>query len=565
MSATSKPPNWPKNIKVHQREYRNWSQTIDIAQLWTCEPADANEVTLLCNWAKDQKWTIRPKGRRHGWSPLTVIEGTPSLSNVLILDTTKNLTGMTFIPRTSTAPPMVQVQTGATMDALLAFLQQQAGGQGQAPGYSFPHTPAPGDLTIGGVLAIDAHGTAIPSPPTQNSPDNFPASYGSLSNHVMAFTAMVSDPTTGEYAPRTFQRGDADAPVFLAHVGRAFLIDVTLQVIDNYNLRCQSFMNISADTLFQAPTGPSPAQNSLDYFLVASGRVEAIWYPFSTNPWLKVWTVTPTQPAGSKLTTEPYNYAFSDNLPSWITSVLKAVMSGIPSLTPDLERLFAKFTSDELGKNGLSDLWGASRNTLLYIKPETLRVTANGYAVQTRRADVQQAVHDFTTQFTSMLNDYKTNDKYPVNSPLEIRVTALDDTAKVYAPPGTTAKSPLISALSYDGLAQKNGWDVAVWLDVLTLPGTKHSDEFYTELEAWLLKRFTPPQARVFPEWSKGWAYTATNGAWSNIDFLAMIRQNFTVDRDSSDNWNREVATLKSYDRSNLFTNSFLETLFTPV
>ena len=67
----------------------------------------------------------------------------------------------------------------------------------------------------------------------------------------------------------------------------------------------------------------------------------------------------------------------------------------------------------------------------------------------------------------------------PINSPLEIRVTSLDDPAQVGVPAGTTAESPVISALSYDEEAKNNNWDVAVWFDVLTLPGTPHSDDFY--------------------------------------------------------------------------------------
>jgi FAD/FMN-containing dehydrogenase len=56
---------------------------------------------------------------------------------------------------------MLKVQSGATIDALMNFLERQSGGKGAAPGYSFPHIPATGNLTIGGVLAINGHGTAI--------------------------------------------------------------------------------------------------------------------------------------------------------------------------------------------------------------------------------------------------------------------------------------------------------------------------------------------------------------------------------------------------------------------
>lgn len=557
--GASKPAGFPKNIPLHARTYRNWSQTIVVDPLWTCEPKTPDEVVQVCNWAKAQSpvWQVRAKGIRHGWSPLTVTAKTKPNAKVIIVDTTKYLTSLSFVPATGSAPPMVVAGAGATMLDLLTFLQNQSGGHGSASGFAFPHVPAPGNLTVGGVLAINAHGTAVP---TAN--ENFTSSYGSMSNHIMAFTAVVSsDQAPYDYVLKTFQRGDPDAAAFLTHAGRAFIVSATLQVIDNYNLRCQSTMDIKSDTLFAAPVGGKAPPQSLASFMEESGRVEAIWYPFTDDPWLKIWTVTPTQPSGSKLVTGPYNYPFSDNLPTWVTSMLSWITTVAPASTPTFEKLFSAFTKASLD-NGLTDLWGASMNTLLYIKDTTLRVTANGYAIQMKRADVQQAVHDFAQQFETMLASYAAKGQYPVNSPLEIRVTGLDDTTNVYAPTGSTAPSPLISSLTYDSVAQANGYDCAVWFDVLTLPDTPYSNNFYAELEDWFEKRFTAPAARLFPEWSKGWAYTVAGGGWTDPTFLALMRTNFTTGRSATTNWNAVVATYKKYDRANLFANDFLDRLF---
>jgi len=57
------------------------------------------------------------------------------------------------------------------------------------------------------VLAIDAHGTAVPTLPN----DNFQASYGSMSNQILEFTAVVIDPdsvTPGQYGLRTLKGGE---------------------------------------------------------------------------------------------------------------------------------------------------------------------------------------------------------------------------------------------------------------------------------------------------------------------------------------------------------------------
>jgi cholesterol oxidase-like protein len=141
-------------------------------------------------------------------------------------------------------------------------------------------------------------------------------------------------------------------------------------------------------------------------------------------------------------------------------------------------------------------------------------------------------------------------------------VTALDDPAAIGGGSNLRADSPVISALSKDALDAEKGWDVALWLDILTLPGTPHSDEFYSELESWLLDRFSGDAGRTLPEWSKGWGYTSDQGAWTNSAFMDHIRRTFSVCRDDGNNWKFEVETLAAYDHSNLFTNPLLSALF---
>jgi Cholesterol oxidase, substrate-binding len=100
-----------------------------------------------------------------------------------------------------------------------------------------------------------------------------------LSNQILAFTAVVTIPGTKVYTTHTFSRGDADAKAFLTHCGRAFLLSVTLQIIENYSLRCQSFMTIPNTTLFAQPTGNAPPPGSVGEYLNQSGRIEVIWFP----------------------------------------------------------------------------------------------------------------------------------------------------------------------------------------------------------------------------------------------------------------------------------------------
>lgn len=173
---------------------------------------------------------------------------------------------------------------------------------------------------------------------------------------------------------------------------------------------------------------------------------------------------------------------------------------------------------------------------------------------------MQQAVHDLTSTFTSMLTTFAGRGQYPVNSALEIRVTALDDPAAVGV---AGAESPVISALSQSPADRAAGWDVAVWFDVLTIPGTPYADAFYAQLEAWLLQRFSGDGAgRLLPEWSKGWAYAESGGPWTSTEFMAQVRSTLSEGRSPECDWAWEAATLQAMDAAGLFTNPFLGTLF---
>lgn len=564
MSNSSAPSGFPAGIPVSQVDYENWAMMIDVPCAWTCVPQNEDDVVRVCNWAAGAGFTVRARGIMHGWSPLTVENG-ESTANLMLVDTTQMLNRIVSVePAGGGQPARVTVQTGATMDQLMAALEAAPGGNN---GFSFAHIPAPGNITVGGALAINAHGSAVPTPPN----DDFDCPYGSLSNLILAFTAVVSQPGSNVYAAQTFTRGEGDDKAFLTHCGRAFLLNVTLQIVDNYNLRCQSFMTIEASTLFAPPTGAAPPPNSVGDYLNQSGRIEVIWFPVfpflgytpPSYPWFKVWTVTPEQPSESRVVTSPYNYPFSDELPPEVTSILKSIVDGAPWLTPLFCSTSATISAAGLGLYNATDLWGLSKNTLLYVKDSTLRVTANGYAVLMKKAQVQQAIADFTSQFTSMLASYQDDKLWPINSPLEIRVTALDDPSKIVLPSGQ-AQSPVISSLSVDPVVEQNGWDVAAWFDVLTVipeGDPQQAFRFYTELESWFNSHFGEGY-RVCPEWSKGWAYTDA-GAWTNDAIIQQIRDTFTTGRAADDNWAWEVQTLAKYDSANLFTNPFLSKLFT--
>ena len=69
----------------------------------------------------------------------------------------------------------------------------------------------------------------------------------------MSLTAVVWSSAQGQYVLKTFQRSDPDIRAFLAHLGRAFVTEVTVQIAKNQTLRCQSWVDVPAAHLFAPP------------------------------------------------------------------------------------------------------------------------------------------------------------------------------------------------------------------------------------------------------------------------------------------------------------------------
>lgn len=531
--AAAELPGFPAQVALYRSAYRNWVGEITADGLWACAPAGPEQVRDVVNWAWRSGWRVRARGRSHGWSPLTITGGTTSDARVLLVDTAARLTGLALESGSA-----VRAGTGVTLEALLTFLEGH--------GLGLTATPAPGDLTLGGALAIDAHGTAVPAAGEHPLPGG---TYGSLSNRVLELTAVVWDADSGAYALRTFRREEAECAALLTHLGRAFVTEVVLRVGPDTNLRCVSRTDVPARELFAAP---GSGGRTLESVLRRSGRVEAIWFAFTEFPWLKEWTVTPVRPAGSRHVTSPYNYPFSDSVPTPVADLAgRLVADAAWYLAPELGAAQLAVASLGLAATDSADLWGPSRNTLLYLRPTTLRVTANGYAVLTGRAGVQRVVHEFTGYYRERLAAYAAQGRFPVNGSVEIRVTGLDDPADSGVP---GARAPLLSALRPS--ADRPDWDTAVWLDVLTLPGTPYAEAFLRELERFLLETYDGGHALARVEWSKGWAYT-TDAAWSDEDVLGTtVPGSFgpTV-------WGQAVTTLDRLDPHRVFGNPFLDRL----
>jgi FAD/FMN-containing dehydrogenase len=539
-AAAAAPPRFPDRIPLYQQGYENWSGEICIPDVWTAAPRSAEEVVEIANWAHRQGWRVRPKGRSHNWSPL-LLPGDSTGAGCLLVDTTQYLTRVAIDP--AGVPATVTAQTGVTMDVLLELLG--------AAGLGFTTTPAPGDVTLGGILAADGHGTAIPA---RGEPPVLGKSYGSICNAVLALTAVVWD-GAGGYRLRRFRRDEPGIQPLLTHAGRAFITEVTLQGGADVNLRCRSFFDISAEDLFAPPAQAGP--DCFQAWVTACGRVEAIWFPFTALPWLKVWSPAPCRPWLSWEIEDPYPYTFANWVSPGQSRFIEQLVSGDPSGTPAFQNLEMAAVGSGLILTGTWDIWGASRLSTLYVKPTTIRLAENGYAVLTARGNIQRVVSEYCGAYRELIHQYQDRGEYPMNGPIEIRVTGLNRSGEV-ALPG--ALEPQLSALR--PRPDHPDWDCAIWIDALTFPGTPGENRFKTELEAWLLGNYTGDYAAVRVEWAKGWGYTGS-GAWTSPGVLGgAIPASFQAGQDRDDGWGAALAALDRYDPGRVFSNAFLDRLF---
>lgn len=521
-------PGFPEDIEVYRQAYENWSGEIAVEDVWTSAPRSAADIVRLANWARSARHRLRPRGKMHNWSPLTIRD---SDSRTVLVDTTRYLTRMTLHPSRAA----VHAQTGATMESLLTYLESADRG--------FTSVPCVGDITVGGALAIDGHGASIPSRAERRWPGHM---YGSLSNLILSATGVVWSPRAARYVLRTFRRDDPRCAGFLTHLGRTFLTEVTLRVGRNPRLRCQSFTDVLASELFAKPSEAGP--RSIASYLDRSGRLEVIWYPFTDRPWLKVWTLSHAKPSESREVDAPYNYPFSDNIPVELARLADEVVTSNPERTPEFAQMCYAVTKTGLAASGAEDIWGRSRNVLLYVRPTTLRAHDFGYAILTTRRNVQRVLSELASFVSSRIAAYERRGLYPINMPLQVRVTGLDRPEDSGV---AGADAPLLSTLASPTAFPR--WDVAVWLNLLSMPGTQHANRFYRELETWILRTYIQPYALARPEWSKGWAYT-DDGPWTDRARMGRFHLTFPAE-----DWDRAVDTLERADPHGIFTSPFLE------
>lgn len=119
----------PPGVETYVQAYRNWSGEIRADAAATCAPRSVEQVVAVVEWARARGLRVRAVGMRHGWSPLTITDG--GGSGCVLVDLTRYLAEVEV--SADAGGLLVTAQTGVTMDALLARLEEHGAGLAGCP------------------------------------------------------------------------------------------------------------------------------------------------------------------------------------------------------------------------------------------------------------------------------------------------------------------------------------------------------------------------------------------------------------------------------------------------
>ncbi|RLU04215.1 MAG: FAD-binding protein [Ketobacter sp.] len=544
------PPEFPEGVELYQQTFINWARETKISGVWFCSPRDGEEVLAVANWAKDHGYRLRPMGSAHGFAPTLIPRG-HSGENVVIVNTHDYMTDI--VVNADDEVKSASCGAGAYIEDICAELEKFDLG--------LYHTTAPGGVSIAGVLAMNAHGAAIPKIGETLQPGH---SWGTLSNLVLEITAVAWNEQAGEYQLKTYQRTDPEIGPLLTSLARAFITHVKIQVGPNLKIRLQSRVDLTAAEVLAMPENETA--NSFSNLSDQYGTVDIIYYPFNPKNlvWLKTWTVTPEKPDHAREVFEPYQLSEGVSMPAWQADMLGSTLRTFPRIVPQFNKTsvdsLVDMMSNEDPETLINDLWGSAYTNTLYVQPMTPRLTVAAWGVVVARENLQRALAEWYVFFTELLADYQSRHEYPYVGPVEIRAQGLEYTDEVLIP---GAIEPTLSgARPHPDHPEKN---IIIWFAINNNPDQPLAAEFNTRLEQWFYSNYAG-YGLVRPEWTKSYAYTADGqfgGAWTNDEILTEVYPSTWTDGYPEDNnWHTAVAQFNAMDPHGVFSNSHLDKLF---
>lgn len=541
------PPSFPANIDLYQQQFANWAREVIIPDVWFCSPTSGADAVTLANWARANNYRLRPFGSGHGFSP-ALMPRRDKGEDVVLVNTHDHLTTISV----NAADRTVTCGAGAYLVDICRALE--------AENLGLYHTTAPGGVSIAGGLAMNVHGAAMPKTGEVLEQGH---SWGTLSNLVLSLTAVVWDEASSSYVLKTLQRDDPAIGPFLTCIARAFITEVTLQAGPNLKVRCRSRIDLLVHELFAHPDVAGP--NSFSSLSDELGTIDTIFYPLATagTSWVKSWTVTPVKPTESREVTAPFNYQTGTLPPAVSDSLAKSLRNNplnVPGYNNTAQSGFELIFADTNPATQIHDIWGSAYTTTFYVRPETIRLTVAAWGVIVRREDMQRVLYEFHTKLNDMLAEYAARGLYPYVGPIELRAHGLDEPTDVVIP---NAVEPWLSgARPHPSYPDHN---TIIWFAINNNVDQPEADDFNNDLENWFVSNYSS-YGIVRPEWTKAHAFTRDapdGGAWTNLSKLTQtFPDTFRDGYPAESNWDAAVAALNSHDPHGVFSNSYLDMLF---
>jgi hypothetical protein len=302
----------------------------------------------------------------------------------------------------------VSVGTGVKLRKLLEFLESHGLGLFASPSFAHP--------TIGGMLAMGAHGSGIPS--SHHDSKSRGHTYGTINNLVISMTIVAWDDQRNSYTLKTLFRSHPDTKAFLTNLGRTFVTSVTLRVGRNQMLRSQSYFLLPSSELFAHPSKVKEETRTISKFAVSYGRINAICLPPGNMFWLLAWHEEPIKPPKSRMTYGPFNYFGMNLYPPPLEPIYRTLTNRIPSVTKLVSVVGhpAIILGNRLSR--ADDYWGPSKNHLLYFTSNFPKMTAFPVTLLTSRRNLQLVLHIARTHFEQLTREYE---KLEVSNPRGIR------------------------------------------------------------------------------------------------------------------------------------------------
>jgi hypothetical protein len=512
------------------------------------------------------------RDRLHNWSPINLDRDAAatrnnysesdlvyvSFENISHRDI-KPLEFMGSDPVAADPRPTIRAYCGDTMASVAERAHRITSGP-NGDGYTLPILPAPNVLSLGGVLAISAHGSRLSFSEPEETATGHREWPGTISASVDAATVIAWNASSNAYEARRLSHADPELPFVAASLGRVIIVDVTLRVMPDYCLD----IDLSVRDLDKLFGSDDTNADSVEQIAQKAG-FEVL--AFRTGPLAKdqahvlEWRKSDLPPTGRWKSEHPLDDIISGG--EWWAPILTLMPWW--AVAPEVHRRL-----DDVA-DGIAQRRAADPNALpspagdqrMYAHSDAMPVEASGWGLIIPRRDLQKAASAVYELAIDKLDDTRpTFDAFSHRHLVfECRCANLDDVGL----PGGAAIPNLSLAAPYPGrpgnTPDPQDAHIVLWVSVLYLTRRYTMDthgEYFSELESEIHDLCDRQDWILRPEWAKGWGYTHAGGWNASASSLqAWFERAWPGDENASGSWKNACKLAWDLDPQGMFSSAF--------